>query len=47
MEVEERDKYTGHMTTGHDWNGIKKLNTRVPGVVWIFLFISFVFSVIT
>lgn len=46
MEIEERDKYTGHMTTGHDWNGIKELNTGVPNAVWIFLFISFVFSVI-
>jgi cytochrome c oxidase cbb3-type subunit 3 len=46
MGVEERDKYTGHMTTGHDWNGIKELNTKVPKAVWIFLFLSFVFSVI-
>ncbi|MZR22782.1 cytochrome-c oxidase, cbb3-type subunit III [Sneathiella chungangensis] len=46
MGIEERDRYTGHMTTGHDWNGIKELNTKVPKAVWIFLFISFVFSVI-
>ena len=46
MGIEERDKYTGYMTTGHDWNGIKELNTKVPKTVWIFLIISFVFSVI-
>ncbi|TNE35265.1 MAG: cytochrome-c oxidase, cbb3-type subunit III, partial [Alphaproteobacteria bacterium] len=44
MAIEERDKYSGHMTTGHEWNGIKELNTRVPRVVWITLFIAFVFS---
>ncbi|MGP1358860.1 cytochrome-c oxidase, cbb3-type subunit III [Roseicyclus sp.] len=34
MSVEERDPETGHRTTGHDWNGIKELNTRVPRAVW-------------
>lgn len=37
MAVEERDPYTGHMTTGHVWNGIKELNTRVPRAVYFFL----------
>ena len=37
MAVEERDTYTGHMTTGHVWNGIKELNTRVPRIVYLFL----------
>lgn len=46
MGVEERDKYTGHMTTGHEWNGIKELNTRVPRVIWITLSLAFVFAVI-
>ena len=26
----ERDKVSGQMTTGHEWNGIKELNTPVP-----------------
>ena len=31
MAVDERDPYTGYMTTGHEWNGIKELNSPVPG----------------
>ena len=46
MAMNERDKYTGHMTTGHDWNGIKELNTKVPKPVWFFLVVTFLFSVI-
>ena len=34
MSVKERDPLTGHQTTGHEWNGITELNTRVPRVVW-------------
>jgi cytochrome c oxidase cbb3-type subunit 3 len=34
MSVEERDDLTGHRTTGHEWNGIRELNTRVPRAVW-------------
>ena len=30
----ERDKVSGQMTTGHEWNGIKELNTPVPRVLW-------------
>jgi cytochrome c oxidase cbb3-type subunit 3 len=45
MAVEERDKYTGYLTTGHEWNGIKELNTPVPRAVYFFLLIAFVFSV--
>ena len=45
MAVEERDKYTGYLTTGHEWNGIKELNTPVPRAVYFFLWIAFVFSV--
>ena len=45
MSVAERDPYTGHMTTGHDWNGIKELNTPVPVVLLLFLGAAFVFSV--
>ncbi|MFK8078596.1 MAG: cytochrome-c oxidase, cbb3-type subunit III [Granulosicoccus sp.] len=45
MSIGERDKYTGHMTTGHDWNGIKELNTRVPTILILFLTAAFLFSV--
>ena len=34
MSVKERDPLTGHQTTGHEWNGITELNTRVPRAVW-------------
>lgn len=44
MSVRERDKYTGHMTTGHEWNGIKELNTPVPKTLIIFLAAAFVFA---
>ncbi len=46
MSVGERDPYTGHMTTGHEWNGIKELNTPVPKPVWFFLIATFCFSVV-
>ena len=46
MGVIERDPHTGHGTTGHEWNGIKELNTRVPWPVWTFLILTFGFSVV-
>ena len=45
MEVGERDPGTGHMTTGHEWNGIKELYTPVPRVVTFFLFVTTLFAV--
>ena len=30
MAVEERDPVSGQKTTGHEWNGIKELDTAVP-----------------
>ena len=30
MAVLERDPHTGYLTTGHEWNGIKELNTPGP-----------------
>jgi cytochrome c oxidase cbb3-type subunit 3 len=33
------------MTTGHEWNGIKELNTPVPKAVFFFLAITFLFGV--
>lgn len=46
MAVGERDPHTGHMTTGHDWNGIKELNTPVPKLVLFFLAATAIFSLI-
>jgi len=44
MALRERDPFTGHMTTGHEWNGIKELNTPVPKPVWFFLALAFLFG---
>lgn len=45
MSVSERDPHSGHMTTGHEWNGIKELNTPVPKAVWFFLVVTVIFSI--
>lgn len=45
MAVSERDPHSGHMTTGHEWNGIKELNTPVPRTVWFFLVVTVIFSI--
>ncbi|TXH34192.1 MAG: cytochrome-c oxidase, cbb3-type subunit III [Rhodospirillaceae bacterium] len=44
MSVEERDPHTGYLTTGHEWNGIKELNTPVPRAVYFFLIATALFS---
>jgi cytochrome c oxidase cbb3-type subunit 3 len=46
MAVEERDPHSGYLMTGHEWNGIKELNTPVPRAVYFFLALAFVFSVV-
>ena len=46
MAVSERDPYTGYTTTGHEWNGIKELNTPVPRPVYFFLIVTALFSVV-
>jgi cytochrome c oxidase cbb3-type subunit III len=46
MAVEERDPLTGRVTTGHEWNGIKELDTPVPRGVLIFLIVTHLFAVI-
>ncbi len=46
MAVDERDPHTGYMTTGHEWNGIKELNTPVPRPVYFFLIVTALFSVV-
>lgn len=47
MTVQERDPFTGHMTTGHEWNGIKELNTPVPRAVYFFLIVMVAISVVS
>lgn len=44
MAVTERDPHTGYLTTGHEWNGIKELNTPVPRAVYFFLAATALFS---
>src|SRR3546814_18672617 len=46
MAVTERDPYSGHMTTGHEWNGIKELNRPVPRMYWWFLSATVLFAVV-
>lgn len=45
MAIDERDPHTGHKTTGHEWNGIKELNTPVPKPVWFFLIVTGLFAI--
>ncbi|OJY35959.1 MAG: cytochrome-c oxidase, cbb3-type subunit III [Rhizobiales bacterium 65-9] len=44
MAIEERDAHSGYLTTGHEWNGIKELNTPVPRAVYFFLIATAIFS---
>ncbi|PSC05990.1 cytochrome-c oxidase, cbb3-type subunit III [Alsobacter soli] len=46
MAVEERDPHSGYLTTGHEWNGIKELNTPVPRPVYLFLALTALFAVV-
>jgi cytochrome c oxidase cbb3-type subunit III len=46
MSVGERDPFTGHQTTGHEWNGIKELNTPVPKPVYFFLITMGIFALV-
>jgi len=41
----ERDPHTGYLTTSHEWNGIKELNTPVPRAVYFFFILTFLFAV--
>ncbi|NEU96890.1 cytochrome-c oxidase, cbb3-type subunit III [Bradyrhizobium uaiense] len=45
VEQPDRDSYTGYLTTGHEWSGLKELNTPVPRVLYFFLTLAFLFSV--
>ena len=46
MAIDERDPHTGHKITGHEWNGIKELNTPVPKAVWFFVIVTHVFALV-
>ena len=46
MALKERDEFSGQLTTGHEWNGIKELNTPVPKLLWGFLITMALFGVI-
>lgn len=46
MSVKERDPLTGYETTGHEWNGITELNTRVPRAIWWFIGITHVWALL-
>ena len=46
MSKPERDPYTGLMTTGHEWNGIKELMTPIPGPVKFFLTITILSAIL-
>ena len=45
MEVNERDPVSGRETTGHEWNGIKELDTPVPRGVLMFLIVTHIWAV--
>lgn len=45
MEVTERDPVTGRKTTGHEWNGIKELDTPVPRGVLLFLVVTHLWAI--
>lgn len=45
MVTGERDPVTGQHTTGHEWNGIKELDNRVPRVVLFFLAATTLFAI--
>ncbi len=42
----EIDPVTGYDTTGHEWAGIKELNTPFPRIALVALILTFVYSVI-
>lgn len=45
MAQVERDPVTGRETTGHEWNGIKELDTPVPRGVLIFLIVTHIWAI--
>lgn len=45
MAEVERDPVTGRRTTGHEWNGIKELDTPVPRGILLFLIVTHVWAI--
>ena len=45
MEIREQDSVTGRETTGHEWNGIKELDTPVPRGVLLFLIVTHAWAI--
>ena len=43
---DERDPVSGRETTGHEWNGIKELDTPVPRGVLIFLIVTHIWAIV-
>jgi cytochrome c oxidase cbb3-type subunit 3 len=41
----ERDPFTGRETTGHEWNGIKELDTPIPRGVLMFLIVTHLWAI--
>ena len=46
MAVEEIDPASGRVTTGHEWNGIKELDTPVPLGILIFIVVTHVWALL-
>lgn len=46
MPVGERDPHTGIHTTGHEWAGIKELNTPIPRAVVFFYALTFAVALV-
>ena len=46
MSVEERDPVSGYLTTGHEWNGIKELNSPVPRIVFAFMVVTHLYALV-
>jgi cytochrome c oxidase cbb3-type subunit III len=45
MEMKERDQISDRETTGHEWNGIKELDTPVPRGVLLFLIVTHIWAI--
>jgi len=46
MSTPKRDSHSGRMDTGHEWNGIRELNTPVPKIVWFFYIITTLYAIV-
>lgn len=46
MAVSDRDRYTGKLTTGHEWDGIRELDNPVPKPVLFFLVAGILFVIV-